>query len=138
MLDRTRLAKLLALTASDNDAEALSAIRKANEIIKGNDLQWLDVVSPAGNTLNITLQRQPMTASPVDGDDKDWQPPHLTDATIIDPMFRAVFAQPRTDNEEFWTFLESLHHQWETKHRLTPNQYSALRRCFNRTVTKRA
>lgn len=45
MLDRERLAKVLSLTTSDNDAEALAAIRRANEIIKGENLSWLDVIA---------------------------------------------------------------------------------------------
>lgn len=134
MLDRTRLAKLLALTTSDNDAEALSAMRKANEIIKGENLTWAELVTIEAQPLvSITVQRHAPTAGTVDGDDKDWQPPHLREARIIDPMFQAIYSQPRTGNEEFWQWLDSVHEQWRTKSRLTPNQYNAVRRCYNRT-----
>jgi hypothetical protein len=42
---RVRLAKLLGMTGSANDNEALVAARKANELVKGAGLQWLDVVA---------------------------------------------------------------------------------------------
>lgn len=45
MLDHDRLAKLLALTASPNDNEALAAMRKANEIMKGEDLTWAELLA---------------------------------------------------------------------------------------------
>jgi len=38
--ERTRLAKLLARTASDHDGEALAAIRKANEFLQRRGLGW--------------------------------------------------------------------------------------------------
>lgn len=141
MLDRTRLAKLLALTTSDNDAEALSAMRKANEVVKGQNMTWAEVVTVDTQPLiNIMVQRRsgmPAT-TPVDGDDKDWQPPHLNDAAVIDPMFRAIYAQPRTGSEDFWRWLDDVHEKWRTKQRLTAGQYNALRRCYNRTRAARA
>lgn len=137
MLDRTRLAKLLALTTSDNDAEALAAMRKANEIVKGENLTWAEVVTvDAQPLINIMVQRRTPATTPVDGDDKDWSPPHLAEATIIDPMFRAIYATPRTGSEDFWKWLDSVHEQWRTKQRLSPGQYQALRRCYNRTLRR--
>lgn len=144
MLDRTRLAKLLALTGSDNDAEALAAIRKANEMVRGQNLTWAEVVTVDTQPLiNIMVQRRSgmgvgmPAGGKVDGDDKDWQPPHLNDAAIIDPMFRAIFAQPRSSNEEFWQFMDSIHNSWTAKGSLTASQYNALRRCYNRTRASR-
>lgn len=137
MLDKTRLAKILAMTTSDNDGEALSAIRRANEVIKGEGLQWHDVVCPASNVMNITIQRQPMSTGPVDGEDRDWQPPHLKDASVIDVMFRQVYAQPRTGSDGFWEWLDSVHQQWIERKRLTSAQYNSLRRSYNRTRVSR-
>lgn len=145
MLDRTRLAKLLALTGSDNDAEALAAVRKANEMVRGHNMTWAEVVTVDTQPLiNIMVQRrsgmgmaQPASGK-VDGEDKDWLPPHLNDASIIDPMFRAIFAQPRTGSEEFWQFMDSVHNSWQQKGSLTSGQYNALRRCYNRTRAARA
>jgi hypothetical protein len=47
MLDREKILKLMMLTTSDNDHEALSALRKANAIIKKAKQTWQDVVYKA-------------------------------------------------------------------------------------------
>ena len=61
MLDRDRLAKLLALTTSLNDNEALAAIRKANEIVEGAGLTWDQVLLPIADAVSphvsVTINR---------------------------------------------------------------------------------
>lgn len=50
-IDRERLVRLLRMTESDRDAEALIAIRKSNEMLRANGLSWSDVIDlsdPAG------------------------------------------------------------------------------------------
>jgi hypothetical protein len=46
-LDRERLIKLLNMTESDHDAEALSAIRRSNELLRHAKATWNDVVLAA-------------------------------------------------------------------------------------------
>ena len=43
-LDRERLIRLLGMTDSDQDAEALVAIRKSNEMLKAHGKSWSDVL----------------------------------------------------------------------------------------------
>jgi len=43
-IDRERLIRLLRMTESDRDAEALIAIRKANEMLRTNCMGWSDVI----------------------------------------------------------------------------------------------
>jgi hypothetical protein len=43
-LDKDRLAKLLSMTSSDHDAEALAAIRKANEFLRLHRKSWSEVL----------------------------------------------------------------------------------------------
>jgi len=43
-LDKERLAKLLSMTGSDHDAEALAAARKANEFLRQHHKSWRDVL----------------------------------------------------------------------------------------------
>lgn len=131
MLDKGRLAKVLALTQSDNDAEAIAAIRRANEIIKSEGLQWSDLLTATVNTVNITLQRAPVQPGDFGPVQEEWIPPHLQDAHTIDLMFKTIFAQARTDNEGFWQFMESIHHQWQQNHALKQGQYQALRKSYN-------
>jgi hypothetical protein len=40
-----KLIKILSLTSSDNDAEALSAIRMANSLIKSKGLTWEEIIA---------------------------------------------------------------------------------------------
>jgi len=44
MIDRERLIRLLRMTESDRDAEALIAIRKSNQMLKQNGMSWSDVI----------------------------------------------------------------------------------------------
>jgi len=44
-LDKERLAKLLSMTGSDHDAEALAAMRKANELLRLHKKSWFEVLS---------------------------------------------------------------------------------------------
>lgn len=43
-LDKERLAKLLSMTGSDHDAEALAAARKANDFLRLHRTSWRDVL----------------------------------------------------------------------------------------------
>lgn len=126
-LDRDRLTKLMGLTTSSNDHEALAALRKANEIIAGEKSNWREVLDATpGRTLTVTVMRE-----------EDWVAPHLKDKVMIDLMFRGVFAQPRSDNEEFWQFMESIHDRWNRHGNLSQGQYNALKKSYQR-VTRTA
>lgn len=45
-IDRALLAKLLSMTDSQHDAEALAAIRKANQLLRFQAATWSDVLQP--------------------------------------------------------------------------------------------
>lgn len=47
-MDTQKLIKLLNLTLSDNDPEALSAMRKANEIVRENKVLWNSLIKCPG------------------------------------------------------------------------------------------
>lgn len=49
-IDLKRFTKLMMLTTSDSDGEALVALRKANEMLKQNEKSWHEFISlfPAG------------------------------------------------------------------------------------------
>lgn len=122
-MDKQKLAKVLALTASDKDGEALAAVRMANRILAMEGLTWLEVISPVPTTrVTVTAYKA----------EEDWVPPHLKDKVTIEIMFRAVYAQPRSDNEEFWQFMDSIHHRWNKYQNLTQGQYTALKRSYQR------
>lgn len=129
MLDKTRLAKVLQMTTSTNDSEALAAIRKANEIIKGENLQWEDVLAGGGgSTISIHFARPEPT-------NESWVAPHLRDKVMIDLMFRGVYTMPRTGSEEWWRQLDKIHQSFIEHAVLTPQQYQLVSRAYQR-VTK--
>ncbi len=45
-IDKVRLVRLLRMTESDQDAEALTAIRKGNELLRAHGMNWADIVDP--------------------------------------------------------------------------------------------
>ena len=48
-----RLVKLLELSSSDFDAEALSAIRKANNLLAANDMRWAQFFDALGANISV-------------------------------------------------------------------------------------
>ena len=45
-IDKERLVRLLRMTESDREAEALIAIRKSNELLRAHGMSWSDVIEP--------------------------------------------------------------------------------------------
>jgi hypothetical protein len=41
---------------------------------------------------------------------------------MIDLMFRAIYAQPRTGSEDFWRWVDDVHNWWESCGSLTQPQ----------------
>ncbi len=57
--DRHRLVTLLALTTSPQDGEALTAARKANEMLNRLHLTWTEVIPPGGDSPSPRPHPQP-------------------------------------------------------------------------------
>lgn len=125
-MDRAKLVKVLALTTSDVDGEALAALRAANKMLAADNMTWADLLTERPRHVTVSMTREPYKA------EEAWVPPHLKDKVMIELMFRAVFAQPRSDNEEFWQFMDSIHNRWRKHANLSQGQYSALKRCYSR------
>lgn len=134
-LDRTKLAKLLGLAASDNDHEAMGALRAATRLVKAENMSWEDVLAGPEKTFRVSIQRQTM----YDAEEQEagWVAPHLKDKVMIDLMFRSVYSQPRTGSEDFWRWVDDVHEKWQRYNQLTPGQYTALRKCYSRTLKTR-
>ncbi len=66
-MDKDRLTKLLMMTTSPNDGEALNAIRMANEILVTAKVTWAELLAPPRT---IRVGGFAMTLEPDDG--KDW------------------------------------------------------------------
>lgn len=135
LLNRKLLAKIMEMTASDKDGEALNAARMATSMVKDAGETWESVLNtprPAAVTVTVTHHAPPQQAE----QPEDWVAPHLSDKVTIDMMFRAVFATPRSGNEEFWQFMDSIHNWFSQHGALTQKQYQALRNTYKRVVNR--
>lgn len=127
-LDREKLAKLLGLATSDNDHEAVSALRAANRLVKAEHMTWKDVLAGPEKSCRVTIERQPYKA------EENWVAPHLKDKVMIDLMFRSLYSQPRIGSEDFWRWVDDVNAKWQKYAVLTQGQYNALRKCYQRTL----
>lgn len=66
-MDTSRLTKLLALTASESDGEALNAIRAANAFLKKHSLTWSQLTISIGGGYSPPPPRQRSSADPFAG-----------------------------------------------------------------------
>ena len=76
-IDRERLIRLLRMTESDRDAEALIAIRKTNAMLKASGASWSDVI-------DLPAPAEPQAASP------DWSYASLAGYERSDGIRRSV------------------------------------------------
>ena len=100
-IDRTLLAKLLSMTDSTHDAEALAAIRKANQLLDFQAATWSDVLqTPEFET--------PRLAAPdVKPAPEELPPGHQRAAQYCDAFRREALAL-RLLAFPFWIFIELL------------------------------
>lgn len=131
-MDRERLTKLLAMTTSDNDGEALNALRMANKLLAAEQLTWEEVLGqPQHRGITVTVNGHAarysgMSEAPLQG---EWVPPHLTDAPTINMMFRTIqnCGAYYAANREF---IDSVHNWWLRHKQLSVKQYNAIRRVY--------
>lgn len=103
-----QLRKLMMLTFSDSDAEALSALRKANAVLKAHGYDWDSAFN------RLVKVEEPVVAAA----------PEQSEAERIREAFDDVEASdPRGS---FADFIASLKEQWEANGRLSQNQKDAL------------
>ena len=109
MLDIAQLAKRMEMTTSDFDSEALTALRKANEMLTQNKLTWTEVLKLAQATVN--------NGAPPDQEEVDW------DAVIT----RILTSKPWLE-DKWVTFLSSVREFYRTRGHLTPRQIDKVRK----------
>jgi hypothetical protein len=106
-LDKDRLAKLLSMTSSEHDAEALAAIRKANDLLRLNRKSWFDVLSTppaiepprAGPARSAPRAAPPAPPPPPPGYQRLR---HYRDALRREPFLPRLLGFP------FWLLIEML------------------------------
>lgn len=118
----TQLRKLMMLTHSDNDTEALAALRKANALLREHSYDW-----------NSAFDRLVKVESPIEAAHDpggSGKPPDTRPRTVDPETLRIENAFTAIDEMEFSPgfedFLGSLKNQWDRVGRLTAAQKEAL------------
>ena len=118
-MPQDKILKLLELTKSSNDAEALNAIRKANDIREKADMQWEDVFAKTITTYKPSdlppfFNRRPQ------------QPQFLT----VETMFREILHRDLSDLLR--SKIEQLKFVYEWTQSLDGEEVSTLINTYNR------
>lgn len=111
------------LTQSQNDHEALAAIRKANQLLACLELNWEQFLGVA-----LKHDEEPAPA----------RPSYEADSASIKMMFKEVKRHLKKHNPEPLSFIESLEKSFERYGRLTERQTEALMRFYGNTPEGRA
>ena len=126
--------KLMMMTTSSQDAEALTAIRKANAILAAANVNWEEFLTAITDS---QINQSPTPAADDDDDDDDGfedigkHNGKYDDADEINRLFSRAFART-SHGSGFRDFLDSVHEWWEKKGFLTEKQYHAIRRAATR------
>lgn len=137
------LVKLMMLTTSPHDGEALTAIRKANALLAAADVNWAEFLTAVETTKKSAdraadqeFRKPPSQRRRERGDDDNAfsdvgrsSNQKYDDASVIDPMFESAFANA---SGGFADFLQSVHEWWIDKGFLTEKQYYAVKRSAER------
>lgn len=115
--DFRRLKKFMALTTSDNDNEALQALRQANKVLSAHGLTW-----PAILDKTVTVKNE-MEQMPI-------EPSAQREGERIDKAFQT--ALDRIPRGTFRDFILSLEKQWHETRHLSPAQRDAVIRAAQR------
>lgn len=111
--------KLMMMTTSDQDHEALVALRKANSYLASMNRNWEEILRGKVIIKGGVNQEPPS--------------PYVqhTDEREIDGMFE-VLMRTVPMRSSFRDFVEDVHQYWEKRGYLTDAQYKALKRAMER------
>ena len=118
-----RFIKLMNMTASQSDSEALTALRRANAMLDEQNMTWEEFLRAK---VKFKVEQIPV-ASTSDTDKGTQRPQRHTDADEINPMFELLLA---TVHDGFRNYIESVHEWWQSKGFLTQKQYDVIRQAY--------
>lgn len=111
LTEYNKLVKMMGLTTSENDHEALAALRQANKVLEKGKLTWADVFNRLVSVDMEEAEPQPDTSAKGQSGD-------------IERAFEIVKRGLRPGS--FNDFISSLEEQWREKGYLSPAQREAL------------
>lgn len=116
-----RLVKVMELTASDHDGEALAAVRKANQIRQDMGCMWGD------------LLRDPTAARRCDQFPSGGSRPGADQEDDYEDMFSTIFST-LTLAPKWLGVLRRIESQWHAKGRLSPKQKNLVTKFYRSAV----
>jgi hypothetical protein len=114
-INRELFTKLMQMTESSNDGEALTAIRKANVMLKEHGHNWETFVN---NRIIVATQQKP--------NQHRAQTEMFDDAKTIDPMFDELLRKHPKNR-----FVQSVFDFWERNHFISGRQFNALEKMLD-------
>lgn len=135
-VSRETLAKVMMMTTSENDHEALAALRRANAMLASSRVNWTDLLvgrseprshyTPPQSTTKGNTRSPPKSASRWKSSSGVWN-----DEDEINRMFELLFRKfgPRT---MFHSFIQDVHQFWERYGYLNDDQYSSIRTSYEK------
>lgn len=121
-MSTAKLIKLMMMTTSPNDGEALTAIRKANALLAEANVNWEEFI----NAVETNKQSKPSSNRSSDFEDVSVGN-KFKDADVINTMFERAYRRT-PPGSSFREFLDSVHMWFEINGDLTEKQYLALKR----------
>jgi hypothetical protein len=116
--DFEKFIKLMMMTTSSHDHEALNAIRMANSFLAGMNRNWEEVLR--GKVTIVGGREAPRNFQQHTNEDE------------INAIFEKLFATV-SERSTFRKFVEDVHSYWERRGYLTTAQYDALKNAVNRS-----
>src|SRR5262245_5565498 len=117
--------KLMMMATSDNDGEALTALRKANAKLAAINRNWEELLRG-----KVAISDFP-DAPPMGGDLKTSRGVKYTDP-FISTMFDDIL-QSLSPNNSFKDFVTDVNRFWEEKGFLTERQYTTIKKSWDNT-----
>jgi hypothetical protein len=134
-LDTKKLALIMGMTGSAHDNEALTALRKANAMLKEADVSWSDVLHRP--TLGMPVAASPDYRTPPSkrrgtasyGRPTSQRPTEDTTRHTGDDIDRMLsFLGEQRHDMSTMMMLASIREHWERKSYLTTPQYETIKR----------
>ena len=143
MLKFETFVKLMMMTTSDNDAEALVAMRKANGLLKAEGKNWEELITglvpmepDRPQREEPPPRRRPRTEAPPWADDGGGgvEVPHRGSPdyrAFVDGAFEEALAKVRKGSS-FRNTVENIHQWWQDKNFLTDPQLRVILKAAGR------
>lgn len=120
-IDNQRIVKLLMMTTSDNDHEALVAMRKVNQLLKTNKISWQEVLEPKPNRAYVWTD---------DEDDRYEEIVEMIEGYLL-PKFTGNPRRAKTVN-----FLAGVLKNVKMYERVTDKQWDAVFRMYTEETAR--